>query len=206
MGVVERQHRHIVDSGISLLQQVGLPRSFWNYAFSTVAYLYNRTPTPALAGRSPFEMLYKKSPNLNNIRVFGSLAFPNLRPIQGSKFSPRSAPHVFIGYPTEHHGYMLINPEDMKIRAANDVAFVEDNFELNKKLFPINSGQSQHKEIESRLPILKNISDSNPSRDSQPAQGNSSHPTATNSTTMRDKSPRIHQIYKAHRVWKTCKV
>lgn len=55
MGVVERRHRHLVDTGISLLDASNLPISFWNYAFCTAAYVYNRTASPSLGFRSPYK-------------------------------------------------------------------------------------------------------------------------------------------------------
>lgn len=69
MGVVERRHRRIVDSGISLLDQSKLPWKFWNFAFSTIIYLYIRTQTRFLVGKSPFEVVFQKAPNLHHIRV-----------------------------------------------------------------------------------------------------------------------------------------
>lgn len=43
MGTVERRHWHIVDSGLALLNQAKMPTPFWNYAFATAAFTYNRT-------------------------------------------------------------------------------------------------------------------------------------------------------------------
>ena len=42
-GVSERRHRHIVETGLSLLTYVSLPLTFWNHAFATAVYLYLST-------------------------------------------------------------------------------------------------------------------------------------------------------------------
>lgn len=34
-GTSERRHRHVVETGLSLLQTASLPKSFWSYAFQT---------------------------------------------------------------------------------------------------------------------------------------------------------------------------
>ena len=41
-GVAERKHKHIVESGLSMLYQSNLPSSYSCYAFSTAIYLINR--------------------------------------------------------------------------------------------------------------------------------------------------------------------
>ena len=48
-GTVERRHRHIVETGLTLLGQCKSPLRFWNYTFETSVYLINRMPTPILA-------------------------------------------------------------------------------------------------------------------------------------------------------------
>jgi hypothetical protein len=44
-GAVEHKHRHIVDVGLSLLAHTHMPLKYWDEAFSTAAYLINRTPS-----------------------------------------------------------------------------------------------------------------------------------------------------------------
>jgi len=38
-GVVERKYRHMVELGLTLLQQASLPLKFWDFAFLTAVYL-----------------------------------------------------------------------------------------------------------------------------------------------------------------------
>ena len=44
-GLAERRHRHIVETGLSLLSHASMPRSYWTYAFAAAVYLINRMPT-----------------------------------------------------------------------------------------------------------------------------------------------------------------
>lgn len=46
-GTVERKHRHIVKSGLTLLHRASLPLKFWDFAFMTAVYLI-RLPSAAL--------------------------------------------------------------------------------------------------------------------------------------------------------------
>lgn len=134
MGVVERSHRHVVDSGLALLNHASLPLTFWSFASAAAVFTYNSTPTDVLAGDSPYQKLFQKSPNIRDLRVFGCLAYPNLRPFNRAKFSNRTSPHVFIGYPYNSYGYLYYNPITDKILTSRDVVFLKNDFTENKKL------------------------------------------------------------------------
>lgn len=75
-GLSERKHRHVVETGLSLLTHAGMPSSYWTYAFATAIYLINRLPTPVLNMTSPFHKLFGEIPNYGKLRTFGSLCFP----------------------------------------------------------------------------------------------------------------------------------
>ncbi|GMI93411.1 hypothetical protein HRI_003010400 [Hibiscus trionum] len=44
-GIVERKHRHVVETTLTLLAQAGLPLKFWSHAALSSVYLINRMPT-----------------------------------------------------------------------------------------------------------------------------------------------------------------
>lgn len=56
-GLVERKHRHIVKTGLTLLAQASLALKFWPDAFTTIVYSINRLHTKILQGKSPMEVL-----------------------------------------------------------------------------------------------------------------------------------------------------
>lgn len=109
-GISERKHRHIVETGLSLLTHATMPRSYWTYAFATATYLINRLPTPVLKMDSPFHKLFGTKPNCSKIRVYGCLCFPWLRPYTSHKLEERSTPCVFIGYSPSQSGYLNPTP------------------------------------------------------------------------------------------------
>lgn len=145
MKVVERRHQHVVDIGITLLHHANLPQSYLNFAFFIAPFLYNCTSMKCLNGDSPFECLFGQSLNLTDLKAFGYMVFPNLRTIQTNKFSTRSSPHIFIGYPNNACGYLCLNSENGKIIIFRDVSFIEDNFDLGRRLFK-NQGQSSQRQ------------------------------------------------------------
>ncbi|CAA7053046.1 unnamed protein product [Microthlaspi erraticum] len=95
-GISERKHRHIVETGLTLLHQASIPTTYWTYAFATAVYLINRLPTPVIAHQSPYFKLFQQQPNYLKLRVFGSLCFPWLRPYTSHKLDNRSMPCTFL--------------------------------------------------------------------------------------------------------------
>jgi len=59
-GVSERRHRHLVETGLTLLHDVNLPLTYWPYAFHITTYLINRQPTPLLQNISPYQTLFSQ--------------------------------------------------------------------------------------------------------------------------------------------------
>ena len=84
-GVVERKHRHIVETGLTLLAQAKLPLVFWWEAFHSATYLINRIPTPVLNNKSPYQKLHNRLPDYQFLKVFGCSCFSLLRPYNQHK-------------------------------------------------------------------------------------------------------------------------
>ena len=62
-GVVERKHRHVVETGLTLLAYSHMPPAYWLEAFNSAIFLINRMPTRALSNVSPWEILFQKPPD-----------------------------------------------------------------------------------------------------------------------------------------------
>ncbi|KAK9051887.1 hypothetical protein SSX86_028515 [Deinandra increscens subsp. villosa] len=127
-GIVERRHRHVVETGLTLLSQSHVPRRFWHFAFDTAVYLINRMPSRTNSSTSPFQHLFKRTPDYTFLRVFGSQCFPHLRPYNQHKMDFRSAPCVFLGYSPAHHGYRCLDPVTDRVYISRHVRFNESCF------------------------------------------------------------------------------
>lgn len=130
-GKVERKHRHIVETGLSLLAHISTPACYRHFALETAVYLINHLPSPTNNGRSPFELAFHKSPDYSILKVFGSLCFPHIRPYNKHKFSFRSMPCVFLGYSSKHLGYRCHDRATGRMYIARDVQFDEVTFPFN---------------------------------------------------------------------------
>jgi len=97
-GSVERTHRHLVETGLSLLASASMPLKNWDESFFTASFLINRLPSLATHHKSPFELLFHKAPNYNFLKVFRCACWPHLHPYNTQKlaFCPKLC--VFLGY------------------------------------------------------------------------------------------------------------
>ena len=126
-GIVERKHRHILTIAHALLFQSCLPLTFWGECVLTAAYLINRLSSPLLSKKSPFDLLYNRSPSLDHLKVFGCLCYATVvHPTQ--KFDPCAKRCIFVGYPTSQKGYKLYDMETKKFFVSQDVKFCETIF------------------------------------------------------------------------------
>ena len=125
---VERKHRHILNVARALRFEASLPMEFWGERVLTASYIINKTLTPILNGKTPFEKLYNRPPLLSQLRGFGCLCYSHSQKHTGDKFVSRSVKGVFIGYPSGKKGWCIYNPDTGKIFSSTDVVFAEAEF------------------------------------------------------------------------------
>ena len=128
VGSAERKHRHIVETGLTLLHTASAPIKFWSYAFQSATYLINRMPTPTLKNNTPYHTLFHHHPSYTSLRVFGCLYYPWLRPYTAHKLEPRSRPCVFLGYSVKHHAFQCFDFQSSKTFISRHVVFFEGHF------------------------------------------------------------------------------
>ena len=124
-GLSERKHRHIVETGLSLLSAAKMPLTYWPFAFATAIFLINRLPTPVLSNISPFQKLFNTLPNYQKLRTFGCLCFPWLRPYAPNKLQDRSLPCIFVGYSLTQSAYQCLEPISGRLYISRHVRFNE---------------------------------------------------------------------------------
>lgn len=127
-GLVERKHRHLLNCARALRFHANLPLVFWGDCLLTAAYLINRTPSPSLNNKSPYEILHDCVPDYSDLRIFGCLCYAAVLPHSSDKFAARSVKGVFIGYPYGKKGYKVLDLNTRKIFVSRDVQFVETIF------------------------------------------------------------------------------
>jgi len=126
--IVERKHDHLLDVARVLMIQSHLPKIFWSYFVIHVAHIINMLPTPVLNYSSPHEMFFQTDADFNGLKVFGSLCYASTLSTNRRKFDQRASKCVFIGFPRETKGYILLNIQSREIFVFRDVVFYEHVF------------------------------------------------------------------------------
>lgn len=155
-GVVERKHRHLVETGLTLLAQAKMPISFWWEAFHTTSYLINRMPTTTLNNLSPYQKLHNQPSNYQLLRVFSCACYPFLRPYNDHKLDFHSQKCLFLGYSPLHKGYRCLTKSG-KVYVAAHIVFNESDFPYSE-LF--SSSESSSNSLSSYSPSVCILNDS----------------------------------------------
>lgn len=113
-----------------MLAHASLPLSCWLFAFRVAVHIINRLPTTVLNMQSPYELLYHKTPNYSLFRSFGCLCFPCLRPYNANKLQYMSKSCLFLGYSTQHKGYIGLEPITHRLYITRHVIFDESTFPI----------------------------------------------------------------------------
>ncbi|KAL6335909.1 hypothetical protein AAG906_003534 [Vitis piasezkii] len=129
-GRVERKHKHILNVGRALRFQANLPIYFWGESVLAAAHLINRTPSPLLHNKTPFEILFGTPPSYAAIHTFGCLSFAHDQKSKGDKFASRSRKCVFLGYPFGKKGWKLFDLDTKELFVSRDVKFFRMFFRL----------------------------------------------------------------------------
>ena len=122
-GTLERKHRHVIVTSLSLVKQASMPHKFWEEAVCTTIYLINRIPTPLLDYKSPYSLLFTPESDYKFLQNFGCTCYPCLHHYSASKLDSRSERCVAIGYSAYHHGYRCLSMTFGRIYISRDVIF-----------------------------------------------------------------------------------
>ncbi|GAQ92676.1 5'-3' exoribonuclease 2 [Klebsormidium nitens] len=95
-GSAERLYRQLEEKVRAMLEDSGLPKEMWAGAVVTANYTRNRTPVSA-HGRTRWEALYGKKPNVGHMRVFWARADRHVPKHRRRKLDPVSERCVFVG-------------------------------------------------------------------------------------------------------------
>nr|GEX68434.1 retrovirus-related Pol polyprotein from transposon TNT 1-94 [Tanacetum cinerariifolium] len=76
-GVVERKNRTLIEAARTMLIYAKAPLYLWSEAVATSCYTQNRSIIRCRHGKTSYEMLHDRKPDLSYLHVFGALCYPN---------------------------------------------------------------------------------------------------------------------------------
>src|SRR5579859_1975018 len=102
-GVAERINRTLMDMVRTMMMTSKLSAPFWGEAIHTAVKVRNHLPTSSLEGNiSPHEAWFSVAPSIQNLRVFGCLAYYKITHPK-TKVETRGQHCCFLGYDATHN-------------------------------------------------------------------------------------------------------
>ena len=113
---------------LAMLEAARLPPYLWGEAVLTAGYLWNHTESSTLpTGKTPFEMVNRRKPDLSHFHVFGSRCWAHIPSELQCKLGPQSRPALFMGYPDGVKGYRVRDRSSGAFFTTCDIIFDERN-------------------------------------------------------------------------------
>ncbi|GJZ61489.1 zinc finger, CCHC-type containing protein [Tanacetum coccineum] len=125
-GVVERRNRTIMSTTRCMMKATNMPQNFWAEAVRHAIYILNSVPTKALEDITPYEAIKQRKPNLENLRIFGCIAYVKVPSQHLTKLDDRSIKMVYLGNEQGSKAYRLFDPTTQRVCVSRDVKFKEN--------------------------------------------------------------------------------
>ncbi|GJS47591.1 retrovirus-related pol polyprotein from transposon TNT 1-94 [Tanacetum coccineum] len=116
-GVVERRNRTLIEAARTMLIYAKAPLFLWAEAVATACYTQNRSMIRRRHGKTPYELLHNKPPDLSYLHVFGALCL--------GKLQPKADIGIFIGYAPTKKAFRIYNRRTRRIIETIHVDFDE---------------------------------------------------------------------------------
>nr|GEW14960.1 integrase, catalytic region, zinc finger, CCHC-type, peptidase aspartic, catalytic [Tanacetum cinerariifolium] len=97
-GIIERRNHMLIEAARTMLIYAKALLFLWSEAVATACYTQNRSFIRFCHGKTPYELLHDKLPNLSFFHVFGALCYPTNDSKNLGKLQPKADIGIFIGY------------------------------------------------------------------------------------------------------------
>ncbi|GJR05650.1 putative ribonuclease H-like domain-containing protein [Tanacetum coccineum] len=126
-GVVERRNRTLIEAARTMLIYAKAPLFLWAEAVATACYTQNRSMIRRRHGKTPYELLHDKPPDLSYLHVFGALCYPTNDSENFGQVirQPKADIGIFIGYAPTKKAFWIYNRRTRRIIETIHVDFDE---------------------------------------------------------------------------------
>ncbi|MBW0481380.1 hypothetical protein O181_021095 [Austropuccinia psidii MF-1] len=106
-GLDERFNRSVADVGRTLLWSSKLPHTFWGFVFIWAAFILNEIPNSLTNGKTPSEILFRRSTGIHRLRIFGETAFVHIPSKRCHKLDPHAVQVKVVAYLPDYEGWLF---------------------------------------------------------------------------------------------------
>jgi len=175
-GKAERDNRTIIECAGTLLHAKNLPKILWAEAIAYAVYVLNRIVNRKDGNVSPYELWTGKTPDLSNLKTFGSDAYIHVPKLFRRKWDRKAEKGIFVGFQGESGNMRVYLPITKAIKESKDVTIHETDVLNDGKehkvqvKIPVNDDVTHNQTIEEDddyEPINEQVSDKQIPRRSQ---------------------------------------
>lgn len=167
-GTIERKKWTIVEATRSMLMQGDVPKMFWREVVNIAVYTLNRVLVKKGNEKTPYELWYGRTPNVNYLKVFGSRCFIKKDYYTG-KFHPKSDEGTFLGYYTKRKDFKCFNKRTKKIVESLNVKvdeYSDESDDTNKS----DSANDEQNLVIIEPEVQKDVEHNSADEDAQPIE------------------------------------
>ncbi|GKC32646.1 retrovirus-related pol polyprotein from transposon TNT 1-94, partial [Tanacetum coccineum] len=124
-GVVKRRNHTLHEAARTMLIYAKAPLFLWAKAVATACYTQNCSMIRCRHGKTPYELLHNKPPDLSYLHVFGALYYPTNDSENLAKLQPKADIGIFIGYVPTKKSFRIYNRRTRRIIETIHVDFDE---------------------------------------------------------------------------------
>nr|GEW99908.1 hypothetical protein [Tanacetum cinerariifolium] len=123
--VVKRRNRTLIEAAHTMLIYARASLFLWEETVATACYTQNCSIIRLHHGKTPYELLHDKLPNLSFFHVFGALYYTTNDSENLGKLQPKADIGIFIGYAPTKKAFQIYNQRTKRIIKIIHVDFDE---------------------------------------------------------------------------------
>jgi Reverse transcriptase (RNA-dependent DNA polymerase)/gag-polypeptide of LTR copia-type/Integrase core domain/GAG-pre-integrase domain/Zinc knuckle len=124
-GMAERMNRTLTEMVRCMLQDARMDKTYWAEAFVTAAYIRNAIASKTNESATPYELATKQKPDIEGMRVFGSIGYAHVPKQKRKKLDNSSIKVKMLGYPSDQKGYRVLNLDTNEVFVSRSVKWDE---------------------------------------------------------------------------------
>ena len=183
-GITKWLNRMPLERICALQHASGLPKMLWGEALHHATWLKNWTATHALDNKTPFEALYRMTPDLSDVQLWGCKAW--VHDDKWSKLDTRAREGRWLSFDVDARAHRIYWPNSGTVSVERDVYFVSAGLlEGEEPYFRIISSE------QTAAPDTPSTADSSSSSPSPSSPSSSPEPAQLHRSTCIRKPSRI---------------